>query len=329
MDRSMISCNTQKTSSPHEKRAMKSQPNSYAGHFRDASDDWNVDRDDEPARVAAAWLQCRVWAAIAEGRASVESFATDLKQSPEAQRKKLSGAQPASLRDLAAWMLAAGAPAYESLPREDSEFFPASAWQMLAGWRSGSGRQPAFVSGTDPDWGSVAESAVGDLASMEGRSALHLLTSDWLRQRVLLQLDATGIAPQKMRLASQGDVPGLRIGVVDPVLVLFELVGLRQSHSFEESQTVALRLRDCVAALAEANNAGFIVVATVGKPAAEVVNEAVPINTGRTEATIGPFEATGAPDWWSRNQVVLSVVADVEMSSSAAKVLKIGKASEF
>lgn len=311
------------------------QPNSYADHFRHASDDWSITASDEPVGVAAAWLQYRVarqvWALVAQGRMSVDGFAAELGQSPEAQRKKLSGSQPASLRDLVAWAMVIGSPAYDAFPREDSDFFPPGAWRMLRGWASGNGKLPHFSSAQAATWQIVVAGLANDLRNEDSCRRTHLLTSDWARQRAVAHLDAAGIPPQKLRLKPlSNDAVALQIGATDPLSALFEFVSRDEASDAQGAVDAARRIRDRVSTIAASGEQGIVVVIALGI-GETVLAEALWPPSGSPNFVLGPFEPRQPGEnaaWWSRHQVELARLAFEEAANiGVAQAIHVLKAT--
>ena len=309
-------------------------PNRFAGsHFREAGSDWTIKASDEPADVAAAWLHFKVarevWAGIAQGRFTVNQLARQLAQSPEAQRKKLSGEQPASLRDLAGWIMVVGERAYEAMPRTDSDLVPATARPLLAGWRSGSGRLPSFGSVTEPDWSSLVSALACDLLAAQRHGQDHLLTSDWIRHRAIEYLDEAGTPPDQLRLRTLDETIAVQIGVLVPLVVAVDLVTLDESGDADRAASAAWRLRSHIRRLAAAGEGGVAVFATLGRLGASVMRDALPNSGSMTEGfTIGPFEAEARADtvWWTGHEVALGPLAreqpDTSVFVAAIRVLK-------
>jgi hypothetical protein len=294
---------------------MKS-PNSFGGHFRDASAAWVVGADDEPVSVAAAWLQYRVaravWDVIGQGTVTVEDIARELGQSSEAQRKKLAGVQPASLRDLVAWVMLAGRPGFDVLPREDHDLFPDAAWKMLSGWRVGQTRLPHFRAIDTPAWDLLAANLASNLAAMEVRSRTHLVTRDWLRQTAVTHMAEVGLESQRMRLRSFDEIEGLQLGLSNAVVVLFELITDVEAIDTERAIAALQRVRKSVANLAVSSEQGILVVAAVGSVAKSLIAEIVPRQDDSSQFTLGPYEpreSSENADWWSRHRVELGLIA--------------------
>lgn len=309
-------------------------PNRFArSHFREASSDWTVNAGDEPVDVTAAWLQFKVarevWAEIAQGRFTVDQLARQLAQSPEAQRKKLSGEQPASLRDLAGWIMVVGDRAYEAMPCADSDLVPATARPLLAGWRSGSGRLPSFGSVTEPDWLRLVSALARDLLAAQRHGQDHLLTSDWIRHRAIEYLDEAGTPPDQLRLRALDETIAVQIGVLVTLVVAVDLVTLDESGDAGRAASAAWRLRAHVRRLAAAGEGGVVVFAALGRLGASVMRDALPNSGSMTEGfTIGPFEAEPRADtvWWTGHEVALGPLAreqpDTSVFVAAIRVLK-------
>lgn len=309
-------------------------PSSFAGHFRDASDDWAVTVGDEPVDVSAAWLQYRVarevWVLIAQGRLRVDDIARALGQSPEAQRKKLSGSQPAALTDVVAWIMTVGEAAYDAFPRRDADLFPAAALPLLGKWKSGRGTFPRFDSTEETTWQVVVAGLAAEIDVQHSCGRTHLLTSDWVRQRSIAHLEATGITPQKLRLKTLSQAAVLQIGVTEPVISLFDLISRDEGDDAVKAIVAALRIRTHFSDLAVSGEPSIAVIAALGTSGESVLAELLPPPGGDSNFVLGPFEPRhrySSAEWWSRHQVEFAQLASAQAATGGAvqavRVLKV------
>lgn len=308
---------------------METPKDIAGGHFRDVSDNWVISLDQDPTHVAAAWVQFRlaqiIWERVRGDHLDLKEFAGRLGQSVEAQRKKLSGEQAASLRDLLAWLMIAGADGYRVLPHDDSELFPPAARVLLGAWRSGGPSLPVFAPSARLEWPAFVDRLDTAMASASAQGRSHLLTTDWLRQQAIDWLTETGVAPAHIRLEVMSAIDCLQIGVVSRVTIAFELLRPAESEGPASALAAAWRVRDALRILAVQPGTGVLVIVSADALGGALLDEALPTSDAAQYIAFGPFELddrspadTSASAWWAHHQVVVRGLVRVNRDDGAA-----------
>lgn len=311
------------------------RPNRFAGgHFRHADDQWSVSVADNAVDVAAAWLQFKlarqIWQLTTRKRLNLEALADQLGQSVEAQRKKLSGEQPASLRDLVGWIMTTGNMAYDALPREDADLFPIAARRIMGRWRSGNGTIPQFHTLFEPDWPRLTTQLSFDVTSAYDSGQSHLLSAHWMQHQAIAHITDSGIAPHELRLLATDNAVGLQWGVLHTQTIMFDFLSSDECSDTTRSTHAAWRLRMLAKALAVSGKPGTILAATLSPLGAAVLREALRVPPENAEFAIGPFEEDRSfqdTDWWSAHCVQMRHTAQVQLANSgvisAIQILKL------
>lgn len=308
-------------------------PRDFTGarSFRGASDAWPVLEDVDPVALSAAWVQFgvarAVWREIESGRQSLQSIGSQLGSSAESQRKKLTGEQPSSLRDLLSWCMLTGVEAVSALPRSDAEYFPPTYADRLSRWTSGEWRLPNLAVRSELDWLDVAQQVARSQDTRQELGIAELALADVIAMDI-----AAALVP---RFVSRGDIrrqetrtasaATLAIGALNPLWIGVTRVSPSERAAPAQARSEIHRLRSLVREVAE-RGPGALLICYEGLATA-LVTQTLSIEElpARSDATMGPFETDVADPWWSAHAVNVRALTVTGSSGQRVVVLRLLK----
>lgn len=309
-------------------------PRDFAGakSFRGAADTWPVRQDVDPVALSAAWVQFgiarEVWREIESGRQSLQSIGGHLGQSAESQRKKLTGEQAGSLRDLLGWCMLAGPEAAKALPRSDADYFPPTYADRVFGWTGGEWQLPNLGTRDDIDWLDIAQQVTGAQETRHELGIAELASADVIAVDVAAALVPRFVAKGDIRQQETGTSSAvtLAIGAVHPVWIGVTKVAPLERATPAQAHSEVHRLRAFVREVVERGSGALVICyANLADP---LVTQALGIDESSdpSDAVMGPFEtAVGADPWWSEHAVNVRAVTRTGSATHRVAVLPLLK----
>lgn len=172
------------------------------GAFGSSDARWHATPDDDPAEVAAAWLQHRLLRRIAERMGTDEVAAAELARRigrPERSTyRAVRGERPVSLGELMAWAGAVGLELFQDFPESVAELLPPDVPALVPNWRPGAGQPMRFVRRSnisEVEWGGVATQLAAWLAAAKANGTVQFVAPRVVLHAVVTDLFRRGVPP--------------------------------------------------------------------------------------------------------------------------------------